>query len=88
VFPESLVETGELQFNKEQKFFYLSDQQEDEGLVLLQTDSISGSGKSHTTFPEISFAKFTELQVFLMRHSRTRWLSNPAQLARALKPDP
>lgn len=46
VFPESLVETGELQFNKSQKFYYLSKQKEDEALVLLQTDSESGSGRS------------------------------------------
>ena len=40
------METGELHATKSHKFYYLSDQQEDEAPMLLQTDSISGSGKS------------------------------------------
>ena len=47
VFAESLVETGELLFSDRHKFFYLSDQRVDEGLVILQTDSVTGHGQSH-----------------------------------------
>lgn len=45
VFPESLVETGELHVSDKHKFYYLSDQEVDEAMILLQTDSVSGSGR-------------------------------------------
>ena len=44
VFPENLIETGEVHASKDHKFFYLGDQKVDEALVMLQTDSILGYG--------------------------------------------
>ena len=44
VFPESLIETGEVHASNKHKFYYLGDQQVDEALLLLQTDSVSGYG--------------------------------------------
>ena len=83
VFGESLVETGELQFSEKQRFFYLSDQQTHESLVILQTDSISGNGMfTHDRQPH---ALAYVLKAHRMHRSRYWKLRDSARPEKALR---